>query len=184
MLRLFFAVQPGAAQQEILVERVAPLVKRLEAQRIAAENLHATLCFIGAVPEEKLALLELAASSVRAGLATLCFDALEYWVKPQVLCATVSDDSLSAPLRDLAEKLGVAAREAGFAPDIKPFRAHLTLARKVRAAHAALCEWPMALAPQMSVHCDRFVLMRSDRSASGSTYSVVRSWPLYENAAR
>jgi len=184
MLRLFFAVQPGADQNVMLVDRAAPLVIRLEGQRVSAENLHATLCFIGAVPDEKLPLLEQAASSVRGGVATLRFDALEYWKKPKVLCATAADNSRSAPLRDLAEQLGVATREAGFAPDIKPFRAHVTLARKVHGARAAQCEWPMALTPYVNVLCDRFVLMRSDRGESGSTYSVVKSWPLYENAAR
>jgi 2'-5' RNA ligase len=184
MLRLFFAVQPGAEQAASLVEHVAPWVARLEAQPVPAANLHATLCFIGAVPEEKLPLLEQATESVRGGKATLVFDSLEYWRKPQVLCATAADDSLSAPLRNLAEQLAVAARAAGFAPDITAFRAHLTLARKVRAAQAARCAWPTALAPPLRVRCEQFVLMRSDRDASGSAYSVVKSWPLYEDDLR
>ncbi|HET7812329.1 MAG TPA: RNA 2',3'-cyclic phosphodiesterase [Steroidobacteraceae bacterium] len=181
MLRLFFAVQPGAEQAAALVRQVAPLVARLEAQPVAPANLHATLCFIGAVPDERLPLLEEAIRRVRGGRATLQFDSLEYWRKPQVLCATAGDDSLSAPLRVLAQQLGVVAGEAGFTPDLKPFRAHLTLARKVRGASAARCEWPMALTPQVQVRCERFVLMRSDRGPSGSAYSVVKSWPLYEN---
>ena len=184
MLRLFFAVQPDAAQNALLVDRVAPLVARLGAQRVPAENLHATLCFIGAVPEEKLSLLTQVTGGVRGGAATLHFDALEYWHKPKVLCATADDDSQSSHMSELAERLGAATRDAGFAPDIKPFRAHLTLARKVHGAHAAQCEWPLPLTPPLSVLCDRFALMRSDRGASGSVYSVVESWPLDENAAR
>jgi len=184
MLRLFFAVQPDAAQNAVLVERVAPLVARLEAQRVPAENLHATLCFMGAVPEEKLSLLVQVAAGLRGGVATLRFDALEYWHKPKVLCATAADDSRSAPLGELAARLGATSRDAGFTPDIKPFRAHLTLARKIQGARAAQCEWPLPLSPALDVRCDRFALMRSDRGSSGSVYSVVDSWPLYENVAR
>ena len=184
MLRLFFAVQPGADQNATLVEAVAPLVAQLEAQRVPAENLHATLCFIGAVPEEQLPLLEAAAISVRGAVATLDFDRLEYWPQPKVLCATSADDSGLAPLLDLAQQLGTASRAAGFTPDIKPLRVHLTLARNVHGERAASCEWPMVLASPVSARCDRFALMRSDRGASGSVYSVVNSWPLYENAVR
>jgi len=179
MLRLFFALQPNAGQNAALVEQVAPLVSRLEAQRVPAENLHATLCFVGAVSGEKLALLKSVAAGIRGWQATLRFDTLEFWQKPKVLCATAGDDPAAAPARTLAERLAAAVVDAGFAPDIKPFRAHVTLARKVDAGRALECEWPRALAPPLHVHCKRFMLMRSDRGESGSTYSVVDSWPLY-----
>ena len=79
----------------------------------------------------------------------------------------------AAPARLLAERLADATVAAGFAPDVKPFRAHLTLARKVQAARAAECEWPRALAPPLTVHCERFALMQSRRGETGSIYSVV-----------
>ena len=183
MLRLFFALQPTAEQSADLVARVAPLAARLKAQRVPSDNLHATLCFIGAVAEEKLALLESVAASMQGEPATLTFDALEHWSKPRVLCATASEDFASGPARRLATQLGEAAIAAGFAPDVKPFRAHLTLARKVHPAHAAECEWPHALSPPLRVICKRFVLMRSDRGESGSIYSAVASWPLDGNSS-
>jgi len=178
MLRLFFALQPSLEQNTALIERVAPLVSRLEAQRVPAENLHATLCFIGAVSEEKLERLKSVADAIRGRRATLRFDMLEYWHKARVLCATAVEDSASGPAREMAAQLARGAVEAGFSPDIKPFRAHLTLARKVNARLAAEVEWPCALTPPLRVHCQRFVLMRSDRGASGSIYSVVAEWPL------
>ena len=178
MLRLFFALQPDAEQNAALVEQVAPLVGRLQAQRVPPENLHSTLCFVGAVAEEKLALLKSAAAQLRGRRATLRFDTLEFWQKPKVLCATAGEDSAAAPARDLAERLAASVVDAGFAPDIKPFRAHVTLARKVHAERALECEWPRVLVPPVRVHCERFMLMRSDRGESGSIYSVVDSWPL------
>ena len=65
MLRLFFALQPSIEQNTGLVDRVTPLVGLLEAQPVPAANMHATLCFMGAVAEEKLGLLQ----SVAAGFA-------------------------------------------------------------------------------------------------------------------
>jgi 2'-5' RNA ligase len=138
------------------------------------------VCFIGAVPEEKLESLRSAAAGVRAPPATLLFDSLEFWRKPGILCATATatENEASAPARLLAERLTQATSAAGFAPDVKPFRPHLTLARKLVAARAAECEWPLALAPPLAVHCDRFVLMQSQRGESGSVYAVVGDWPL------
>jgi 2'-5' RNA ligase len=178
-LRLFFALQPAPAQSAELVERAAPLVLQLQAQPVPATNLHATLCFVGAVPRVKLAGLLEATAQVRAGHATLDFDALDHWPQPKVLCATARDTPEAAPIHALAQLLAAAAVAAGLAPDIKPFRAHLTLARKVPAQRAAECQWPRELAPRLRMHCERFVLMQSQRNEAGSIYSVVDSWPLY-----
>jgi len=176
MPRLFFALQPTAAQAEALVAEVAPLVKELEGQAVIASNVHATLCFIGSVADERVAALRETAAEVRGRPVTLCFDALDAWEKPEILCATAGE---SEAARDLSAALGAAALAAEFAPDLKPLRAHFTLARKVRRRVARNFEWPRALAP-MNVHCDRFVLMESRRDEAGSTYSAVDSWALYE----
>jgi len=176
MLRMFFALQPTPAQSAALVDAVTPLVKELAGQPVPAANLHSTLCFIGAVVEEKLAALQEAASRVRGHPIALTFDTLEFWEKPEILCATAAENSFA---RDLSSAVFDAARAAGFTPDVKPFRAHLTLARKVRRRVAEKLQWPRALAP-VHVRCEQFVLMQSRRDESGSTYSVVDSWPLYE----
>jgi 2'-5' RNA ligase len=152
----------------------------LQAEAVPASNLHATLCFVGAVPPEKLAALREAVEPVRGRTATLSFDALDHWVKPRILCATAPDTPQSAPASELAQRIADATTAANFTPDFKPFRAHLTLARKVPASRAAECVWPRDLSPAMRVHCDRFVLMQSERGESGSIYSVVASWPLDE----
>jgi 2'-5' RNA ligase len=176
MLRVFFALQPTPAQSAALVESIAPLVQELGGQPVPAANLHATLCFIGAVAEERLLALGEAASRVRGPKISLDFDVLEFWEKPEILCAT-APENISA--RELSSALADAALAAGFAPDVKPFRAHLTLARKVRRRVAKKSEWPRSLA-LLPMRCEHFVLMQSRRDSTGSTYSVVDSWPLYE----
>jgi 2'-5' RNA ligase len=176
VLRLFFALQPTSTQATGLLARASLLVTRLQAQSVPPGNLHATLCFVGAVAPEKLDALKAAAAGVRCPAVELRFDALDYWNKPRILCATAPD--LRDNAQALARILTAAVISAGFSPDQKPFRAHLTLARKVAAAAAAQLEWPSPLTPPMAVHCDRFALMQSRREESGSVYSVVDSWAL------
>jgi 2'-5' RNA ligase len=172
--RLFFALQPTLVQAETLVARVAPLVRELYGQPTPATNVHATLSFIGAVEEERVVALRAAASHVRSPRLELDFDALDYWEKPGILCSTAAENESA---RDLSTALADAASAAGFTPDRKPLRAHLTLARKVRRDVARNFEWPCALAP-LIMRCENFVLMESRRGDAGSTYSVVDSWPL------
>jgi 2'-5' RNA ligase len=176
MRRLFFALQPTPLQSEALTAAAAPVIAELGGQPVPASNLHATLCFIGAVPEENLAPLRAAAAQVRGRCATLSFDALDFWEKPEILCATAAE---CASARDLSVALANAAVTAGCSPDLKPFRAHLTLARKVRRCVAEKLAWPRALVPPVQLHCEQFVLMESRKGDAGSIYSAVESWPLY-----
>jgi 2'-5' RNA ligase len=179
MLRLFFALRPVLDENSALGAAAAPLVSALGAERVPPENFHATLCFVGALEPARLDALRAVAAAVRGRSVTLCIDSLEFWEKPKVLCATAADDAAALPARELAEALGGALIAAGFAPDIKPFRAHLTLGRKVPAAAAAKLAWPWPLMPSHVVSCDRFFLMESRRGETGSIYSAVDSWPLY-----
>ena len=178
MLRLFFALQPAPEQNAALAAEVAPLIAQLAAQPAPPANLHATLCFIGAIEPERLDGLRAAAASLRGRPIRLRFDALEYWETPKILCATASRDSSSAT--ELSIALGEAAVAAGFSPDIKPFRAHVTLARKISAAQAATVPWPLPLMPPVVVNADKFLLMSSRREGTVSIYSAVDSWPLYD----
>ena len=107
MLRLFFALQPTQEQNAALAAQVAPLIAQLGAQPARAENLHATLCFIGAIEPARLDALRAAAATLRGRPVRLFFDALEYWETPKILCATASRDSSSAS--ELSIALGEAA---------------------------------------------------------------------------
>jgi RNA 2',3'-cyclic 3'-phosphodiesterase len=178
MHRLFFALQSTPEQNSALAAEVAPLIAQLGAQAVPAENFHATLCFVGAIEPARLDALRAAAASLRGRPVRLNFDALEYWETPKILCATTSRDSSSAS--ELSIALGESVVAAGFSPDIKPFRAHLTLARKISAAQAATVPWPLPLEPPTVMRADKFALMESRRNDAGSVYSAVDSWPLYD----
>src|SRR5215217_5811664 len=114
-MRLFFALQPTLAQCLELTESVAPLIAQLGAQPVPAQNLHATLCFVGETDPARLDALSATAATLRGRPVRLNFDALEYWETPKILCATASRDSSEAT--ELAIALGEAAVAAGFAPD-------------------------------------------------------------------
>lgn len=178
MLRLFFALQPSAEVGARLMEMATPLLTQLQVPPVPLGNLHATLTFIGAVAPERLEALRAAAATVRGAPVTLDFDAFEFWDKPRVLCACTSRES------DAANALSIALRDAaigaGFAPDRKPFRAHLTLARKISPTASEKISWPQEISPGFVVRCDRFALMESQRAEQRSIYSVVDEWPLYE----
>ena len=180
MLRLFFALQP-AGRAERRADRAggaADLAAQGAAGASGKSARHAVFHRRGGA-EEKLDALRVGRwPGCAARPATLHFDSLEYWRKPGVFCATAADTARQRRRDVLAERLAEATIAAGFSPDVKPFRAHLTLARKVQAAHAAACEWPRHSRRRLVVHCDRFVLMQSRRGETGSIYSVVDSWPL------
>ena len=117
MLRLFFALNAGLEQSQVLTHEVAPLVSELQAQAVPAQNLHATLCFVGAIEPAKLDALRAAAAGVRAARATLTFDALERWQTPKILCATAKVDGAAPKLQLGARVLGCGFVGAGLAHD-------------------------------------------------------------------
>jgi RNA 2',3'-cyclic 3'-phosphodiesterase len=180
MLRLFFALQPTLEFGTRLVATAAPLLTELGAQPVPVSNLHATLCFIGAVEPERLDALRAAAVQVHALPFQLEFDTFEYWEKPRILVAAATQESLTA--NALSRALQEAASAAGFSPDVKPFRAHLTLARKISPTAAQKISWPLKISPGFVVFGDRFALMKSHRGEQGSIYSVVDEWRLYESS--
>jgi 2'-5' RNA ligase len=162
----------------LLVATAAPLLAELGVQPVPVTNLHATLCFIGAVEPERLDALRVAAAQVRALRCELEFDTFEYWETPRILVAGATQESAAANALSLA--LQEAASAAGFSPDVKPFRAHLTLARKISPTAAQKISWPLKISPGFVVTSDQFALMESRRGEQGSVYSVIDKWPLYE----
>jgi RNA 2',3'-cyclic 3'-phosphodiesterase len=178
MPRLFFALRPSPELAAHILTVSSPLLAELGAQPVPVGNVHATLCFIGAVADERVTALRAAAASVRASRCEIEFDAFEYWETPRILVASASRESLDAAALSVA--LHEAASTAGLVPDAKPFRAHLTLARKISPTSAAKISWPAKISPGFVVYADRFALMESRRGEPASIYSVVDEWHLCE----
>jgi len=174
-MRLFFALWPDEAMRGRLRAATQELRAALaDARWVAPENWHLTLAFLGHVADASVASVSSAAlevaRQVRSGAITVRLDQAELWAKPHLLCASARCVSPAA------EALAVALRDAliaaSFAPDLKPFRAHVTLARKVRRAPRALT------LTAITWTFDAFALIESRTAATGSLYSVRESWPL------
>ncbi|MDJ0890624.1 MAG: RNA 2',3'-cyclic phosphodiesterase [Gammaproteobacteria bacterium] len=167
--RLFFALWPDAAFRD----RVQQLTRnhlRNQGKRVSRENLHVTLVFLGPVNGSARTCVEAAAESIRGAPFTLEFDQLVWWARPRVVCVSASHPPPA--LLQLAGDLGRACEECGFAAERRPYRAHLTLARKV-------ANGPPPTAVALGVWQVRdFCLVASRTLATGAEYSVLRSWPL------
>lgn len=76
------------------------------------------------------------------------------------------------PLLELAARLAAGARDCGLAQDDRPYRAHLTLRRKLFRSQ------PVQQVPALSWPVREFALAESTTLAAGARYRILRRWPL------
>lgn len=100
----------------------------------------------------------------------LAFDHLEHWRAAQLLCALPAEPPLWAAA--LARSLQALLTRGGFAPDLKPFRPHVTVVRKV------LRPGPMDNMHLVVWRFTELALIESRTLPEGALYSVVESFPL------
>jgi RNA 2',3'-cyclic 3'-phosphodiesterase len=179
--RLFFALWPETAFNARL--RAAARGLDLPGARAVPElDWHVTLCFLGAVEERLIPALCKRVGALRPERFELCFDALEHWPDARVLAASSAHTPAAA--RDLARALGSVARAVGLAPDKRPLKAHLTLARGVAAASSAGAI-QKSLSPPLRFPARRFYLAQShelEAATAGSLpaarYARLAAWAL------
>ena len=166
--RLFFALWPDPVQVQALRARVDAIVDSVEGKLQRPDQWHVTLEFMGQVPHERQPALRAAADRVRQSPLAIEFDRVEHWRKPQVVCLVAS--RVPAALTALVLQLHAALAAEGFTLDARPFRPHLTLARKVRAAADSLLEPPFVWRSR------GFALVRSVTDPAGSRYEPLCWW--------
>lgn len=168
--RLFFALWPSDEFRAALEPRIQALQPDGVGRPQRPDQWHVTLEFLGPVPESRVVLARDAAAAAQARPCDIVFDAVEYWRRPEVLClvAKVVPEALCGLVAQL--RGGLAAR--GFQPESRPFRAHLTLARKVITPVS-----PVTLEPLLWPVTD-FALVESVTDRSGSVYTPLARWPL------
>lgn len=189
--RVFFALWPSQEERRALAEVAQSALQAGGGRLVPAFNFHVTLVFVGSVAEARMQDLVKIAGEVSAaargsrefgsGPLQVAFDAVEYWRKPKIICATAGMPSAAASA--LSEALGTGLLAAGFTPDLKilwsvgghqiqEFRPHVTLARKV--AHPI---HPIGIQPVLWSFTD-FALVDSRTEPNGSVYTVLRTFPL------
>ena len=175
-MRLFLALWPTEAMRGQMLMATSELRAALaDARGVPPQDWHLTLAFLGSVADAAVESVASAARGValrtRVGVPLeVCLDHAEFWRRAQLVCAAArraapGAATLAATLRDTLVA-------SGFAPDLKPFRAHVTLARKVRRAP------PVLALSAVTWRFDEFSLVESRTTPSGSLYSVLDSWQL------
>jgi 2'-5' RNA ligase len=168
--RLFFALWPCDEVRQQLRRHAKELLRHSGGRPVTPENLHITLAFLGSVDAVQRQCVEQVAASIVLSPFTLVLDQVGYWSRPRVLWLG-AHDTPATPI-ELANQLSRGCRDCGLSLDRRPFKAHLTLKRKVNQAPPALelkpVSWPV----------ERFALVRSDTRPEGVRYTVVREWGL------
>ncbi len=168
--RLFFALWPNDEVREGFAAIASKSLKR-RGRKIPAENLHLTLAFLGSVAPETRRCAESAASDISGASFTLEFTHLGFWPRPRVIWSGC--DETPEALTALVNALRQGLKGCGIEPELRPYRAHLTLARKASVEpsfgepHAPI-SWTV----------DAFHLLESKTLSTGAQYKMLRSWPL------
>ncbi len=168
--RLFLALWPDGALRERIVRTILPALPHHAGRPVPGENLHVTLVFLGNVPERELGCVEDAAAGARAEPFELVLDRLAWWRQSQVLWlgARETPPALDALVGALRERLA----GCGLALESRPFRAHMTLMRKVhRRPSLPRCE-PLRWRP------DTHALIESTPVPGGVRYTRLAAWPI------
>lgn len=174
--RLFFALWPDEAMRQAMERATRKAARASGGRPVPAASLHVTLAFLGSVPERRLpqlaAIAREAAGQPGGGAAhiELRFEHLDYWRAAHLLCALPAEPSVAT--LSLARRLRDALAAGGFSPDLKPFRPHVTVARKVsrpgRLEKMLPVAWSFA----------ELALVASQTLPECALYSVIESYPL------
>ncbi len=182
MIRAFVGLPLPETYQSGLNELRARFAPRISSRLAWTRpgNWHLTLKFLGNCSEDglknttrALETVEWASYSLQAGQAGV----FPPRGKPRVLWLGL--ETGAAESTALAKVIEDALSSAGFAPEERPFRPHLTLARVKQPQRDP---WPELLqdisAKEWTPVCiARFVLWRSDLSSQGSKYTPLGEFP-------
>jgi 2'-5' RNA ligase len=164
---LFFALWPPPAAAEAL-ERWATAAQRDAGGRVVKRDaIHLTLAFLGEADPDRAGAV---AQGVRGARHALPIEQAQYW--PHNHIVWVGPQETPPALAALAGALGVALAQSGFELEERTFSAHVTLIRKARVKGA------LPLLPAVSWPVEEFALLRSDLSAEGASYAVLRRFAL------
>ena len=128
--RVFFALVPDRALQEQLGALASELATRIGGRATRDENIHLTLAFVGNVRQAEIATLEAILDALPRRGFELTLDHAGTWNHAEI--AWLGPRTVPDALDDLHNALSAALVEAGYPIDDRPFRPHLTLARRGR----------------------------------------------------
>ena len=169
--RLFIALWPDSdLRQEIVnlkgLENITDL-----GRRIPIDNIHITLFFLGQVDRSLRACVEHAAGEVRGKSFMLQLDRLGYWSRPQILW--LAPMQIPQELISLFADMKARLIKCGMTLDKRPYKPHLTLARKMKKPPPKIKIEPLLW------HVRQYSLMESLPSPEGGVnYQELACWKL------
>lgn len=167
--RLFFALWPDDRVRRQL-DAAAEAVSRRSGRRMKVDKLHMTLVFLGNTTAQQRDCLCAAADAILAEPFSLVLDTFGHFRRARV--AWVAPSDTPPPLVALHQAINRTLPGCDREPESRPFRAHVTLARKaprrVVPTDIGPIEWPVRA----------FCLVESVSDAEGALYRVLRTWPL------
>ena len=169
-VRVFFALVPPAPLQRALGDMARDVARRAHGRPVPAENVHATLAFVGAWPVSRLPELHAAGAAVCGEPMRVVLDRQGAFRRAGI--AWISASQPPPALGALAQALFERLVAVGVKLDERPFRPHVTLARHCRGPYAAGPVGPFAW------DVDTVALMLSDTRTEGARYRMLASWPL------
>lgn len=145
------------------------------ARRVAADQLHMTLAFLGSIPREHGIALASGLASALVALPALAVERVAYWPSAAHARLTVLTFERAQPLVDLEANVRALVRGLGLPiDDHRPFRPHVTLARMPRGAKPVPREAALAgAAAAAALPASRFAtltLYSSTLERSGARY--------------
>ena len=164
---MFFALWPDEGVRSALGRLSGELVEGGRPTR--RDNLHMTLEFLGGIDRARIADASAAATRLSAPRFRLVLDGVGHWRRSRILWLAPTNPT--PPLIALQAGLHAELAAAGLPLEDRPFRPHVTLARRAK---------PLAFRPVAPVTWDvrELVLAESMPGPDGVRYQVVERWPL------
>jgi 2'-5' RNA ligase len=176
-LRVFFALWPDETVRRVVAAMAKAVATTGRGRAPPPQNMHLTLAFVGEVAAERLpALQAIGAQAAAAGSPfTLRFDRLGSFRDAGI--AWLGTGAAEPALQALVDGLAAGLAADGFPVERRPFRAHVTLARRCARPPVAVdvpaVVWPV----------EAFTLTASELAPGGSQYRTLAEWPLAGTAS-
>ncbi len=164
--RLFYAIWPEMNVQKQLVS-VSKQIKM--GKGVPKDNLHITLLFLGQINAEISHSLVAGTNTIRGKKFTLNLS--EYGSFKRSGVFWLAPDSYPGELIKLVNNLSDLAVKNNISIDERPYRPHVTLARKTRSTNSlppVTIRWPVS----------NFHLVESKTLPQGANYKILHTWPL------
>lgn len=167
--RVFFALWPTDTIRRELMRATRTAIRLSGGRGTPAGNLHITLAFLGPVTKADLEQV-LDVPPIPSPGFPIELDRLGYWRGSRVLW--LGPTRQPAALLDLERRLWDALVAVGFERERRPYRAHVTLARKAGPVEQAVKPviWPVS----------ELALVQSRPGARHSVYEILRVWKFGE----